>query len=147
MYENNIEDLLSKDKSCKSIFIGCFARDELPTIKNYPSCFILNTKPRASNGEHWLAIYINREKVLYFFDSYGFSPQFYDLNSFIDNNSILYEWNTNRIQGQKPYCGYYCVLFLLYVTRKKLHLFYNKFKNDFIYNDNFIYNNMIKYLK
>jgi hypothetical protein len=55
-------------------FYWVFAINELPTKIKYPAYIIFNTKPRSHPGEHWLAVYINKEKEAYFFDSYGLSP-------------------------------------------------------------------------
>lgn len=147
MYENYIEELLNSDTVCGPIFKGCVAKNELPNLFNNPSCFILNTQPRNKNGEHWLAIYVDNNNHAYFFDSYGMPPKYYNLDTYMIKNSKSYEWNKARIQGKKPFCGYYCILFLLYISRNKLRLFFKKFTDNFINNDNFIYNNMIKNLK
>jgi hypothetical protein len=57
LFENTIEVILDKDAFTKKIFLGAFARDELPPNPPYPSCFIVNTDPRSQAGGHWLALY------------------------------------------------------------------------------------------
>ncbi len=41
-----------------------------------------------------------------------------------------------------PYCGFYCVLFLLFMTRKKIDQFFKKFDTDLYNNDKFIETNI-----
>lgn len=49
--------LAQKDPKLKTLFLGCFARDELPEQPPFPSFSILNTDQRSRSGEHWLAFY------------------------------------------------------------------------------------------
>lgn len=137
MYEQTITDILKKDLNTKQLFMGVYARDELPTELNYPCCFVINTHTRAEVGEHWLAFYYDINKICYFFDSFGLSPYFYRLINFIKNTSYDFTYNMKRLQGDSDYCGYYCVLFLLYVCMDKLDIFFLIFnssseKNDLI---------------
>ena len=67
MEETVILKCLNKDIKTKQLFLGVFARDELPLIQKYPSCLIFNSKPRSNEGEHWLAIYFDANKRCYFF--------------------------------------------------------------------------------
>ena len=83
MIETALEEILKIDKDTKKIFLGVFARDELPKRVKYPSCFILNTQPRSQEGEHWLAIYFDHKRNCYFFDSYGNSPKYFGLDKYI----------------------------------------------------------------
>jgi hypothetical protein len=136
MFESQIEEILKKEPT----FIGCLARDELPTKITYPCCFVLNTEPRKKPGEHWLAINYNDVGFCYFFDSYGQPPSIYNLDSYIKATSKKYTWNQKRIQGQSSYCGYYAVLFLLFLKSGKLTEFFSKFTNNLSKNDQFITN-------
>ena len=115
MMENILELIISKDKISKKSFLGAFARDELPTIEKYPSCFILNTQNRNEEGEHWMAINFDREKNCYFFDSYGMSYKDYDLTSYLKQYSKKISYNRRSLQGNSNFCGVYCILFILFV--------------------------------
>ena len=137
MYEQTIEKILKKDPETKKYFIGVFARDELPEELTYPCCFVLNTQNRSEKGEHWLAFCYNSKRICYFFDSYGLSPYYYNLNNYVANSSDNFIWNMRRIQGDSNYCGFYCIFYLIFACRNNLKTFYNKFnlelnKNDFI---------------
>ena len=132
--QNQLESCLRHDKQTKKIFIGVFARNELPLILQYPCCFIINTHPRNKPGEHWLAFYYNKNQTCYFFDSYGNKHEFYSLENYIMFTSKFLIYNKKRIQGNSTYCGYYCLLFLLFKSRNKEKDFFNYFSN--IYSDN-----------
>ena len=123
MVELNEIDLKNYINLCKKttqIFLGVFARNELPKVK-YPSCFIINNKNKNNIGEHWLAFFYDKDKNCSFFDSYGLPASFYCLNEFIDFTSI--SKNYNKIQYQSidtTSCGYFCLLFLYLKSRNIL---------------------------
>lgn len=138
MLELALEEILTHDLSVKKSFLGVHARDELPRILKYPSCLILNTKPRLHPGEHWLAIFWNTHGHCEFFDSYGKHPNTYNLLDYIKQNSTSWEINKQRIQGTSAYCGHYCILFLLFRARNKVTKYYQKFTKNFAENDKII---------
>lgn len=147
MYENVIEKVLLKDPYTKKIFTGVYARDELPKKPKWPECFIINTDPRSKPGTHWLAIHYNQDGHCYFFDSYGFRPAHFRLESYINSTSTSWTYNKIRIQGNSDYCGYYCILFLLFKCRDKSLQFFNSFSKNYYVNDKIIYNQIKKYSK
>ena len=63
--------------------LGVFARDDLPGITSEirPWCLILNTDPKDQPGTHWLALYTPKENPIELFDSFGFLPINYSLDS------------------------------------------------------------------
>jgi hypothetical protein len=135
MKEDAIENILKSDHVVRKIFLGVFARDELPQKVKYPSCFVLNNRPRSHSGEHWLAIYYNKDKTAMFFDSYGQEPKEYKLESFMNKTSPDWLYNKTRIQGFSQYCGLYCITFLLLAARNKHDMFFEYFDDNFIKND------------
>ena len=139
LYETQIEAILSTDENTKDIFLGAFARDELPAEPGYPSCFIVNTDPRSAAGGHWLALHYNKAGVCSFFDSYAYPPSFYRLESYCQRTSVHWSYNQTRIQGVSEYCGYFACLFLLFKARNREREFYNQFKKDLDFNDKIIY--------
>jgi hypothetical protein len=139
---NNIQlnEILKYDEFTKKYFLGCFPLDMIPKITRYPSCIIVNNQISNSSGEHWLAIYYNSKKKATFFDSFGLHPRHYKLEKFLKNTSEKYDYNKIPIQSIfSSYCGYYCLLFLLFISRKKslkyiLKLFKDPFTNDRLIN-------------
>lgn len=140
MFEQSIDEILKKDEYTKNIYLGSFARNELPTKPKHPSCFILNTDPRNKPGKHWLAFYYNQNGDCDFFDSYGKSPEYFNLEEYISKTSNNWTWNKRRLQGNSNFCGFYCVLFLLYKTRNKILNFFNEFYLNYTKNDKKILN-------
>jgi hypothetical protein len=138
LYENQIDKVLNRDVITKKVYIGTFARDELPEKLNYPCCFVLNTEPRSSSGGHWLAFYFSKERRGYFFDSYGKPPKFFRLTSFMNKHSQFWRFNDQRIQGMSEFCGYYCMLFLLFFARNQENKFFMQFKQNYDNNDKLI---------
>jgi len=69
-----------------------YSRDQLPIIKDYPSCFILNT-------DTWLAIYYDDKENAEFFDPAGYHPNMYRLEEYLESTSKSWIYNDNRIQG------------------------------------------------
>jgi hypothetical protein len=61
--EDLVEIILKKDKFTKDIFGGALACDELPVRPPFPSCYIINTDPRNKPGQHWLALYVNKNGI------------------------------------------------------------------------------------
>ena len=57
MIETAISEILENDSVTENLFLGVFARNELPENPLYPSCFVFNTAPRSNSGQHWLGLY------------------------------------------------------------------------------------------
>lgn len=142
-----LQKILETNPQTNQTFLGVFARDELPQINRYPSCFIINTQKRNHPGEHWLAFYIDSNKICDFFDSFGNSPKFFKLEQYIKKYSNGVVYNQKQIQSWKSQnCGFYCLLFLIlrssgYNMENFVGFFYDlsekndeiieKFKNNF----------------
>jgi hypothetical protein len=101
-------------------FLGVFASDMLPTHPIQRSgTLIVNTDPHTETGSHWLAIHIqSRSSRLYYFDSYGLPPYIPTIQSFINRNCAVWDYNTVQLQGSTTtVCGKYCCLLALYTDR------------------------------
>jgi hypothetical protein len=110
--------ILKHDKCTRGIFLGVFARDQLPFKPKYPSCFIINTDDSSKQGKHWLAFYYDSNGDAMFFDSFGMHPVFYKLTSYLNRTSR--NWSFNSIQYQSfntKTCGYFAFIFLLLKCR------------------------------
>jgi len=94
---------------------GVYAADKLPPATSHSCCYIVNSAPASSKGEHWLALRLLPDTVE-FFDSYGQVPWHYPLvytwlqDAMKDGRRLLYY--RQRIQGPHAYCGAYCFYFL-----------------------------------
>jgi len=135
MLETTLDEVLCRDKKTSEIFLGVFARDELPKDPVYPSCFVFNTAPRCMSGEHWLCVFYDKNGCCDFFDSYGMPPENFNMKSYLNATSNSWKYNKQRIQGESMYCGHYCILFLLFRVRSKSINFFLAFSKNFTKND------------
>ena len=129
---------INSDILANKYFIRVFPRDLLPQKVTYPSSFIINTDNSNKPGEHWLAIYINGDCQLHFFDPLGLPPVFYGLDEYFNNIASIYQFNTLQYQNIfSNHCGFYCLLFIFIKSRNKN--FNSKlFTKDFEKNDEII---------
>ena len=76
MYAQEIENLIYP-LNHNNIFKGVFSSNNLPSKKNFtiPAAFIINLSPSHEPGSHWVGIYINKKRIGYYFDSYGYLPK------------------------------------------------------------------------
>ena len=135
MNSYTIEQIMRRDEITKNIFLGVYPRDKIPRIKKVPSCLILNTDPSSTGGEHWLAMYVDKNNHCEFFDSYGNHPRQFNLEVYLNKEFNSWDWSTPNIQGVSNFCGYYCILFIMYNSRNKLKQFYDEFKKNPLTND------------
>lgn len=96
---------------------------------------ILNNQNRGQDGEHWLAIYYDKNKKCYFFDSFGLNPVFYSLTKYLQDTSTSWTFNQRRIQGTSQYCGYYCIFFLKSICKNETIKFFKNFSKNLRQND------------
>jgi len=142
----NTQDIMiaiQKDSYANRHFIGVFARDQLPKKIKYPSSFIFNTDTSDKPGNHWLAIYYNKQKHVTFFDSFGQKPSYYNMYNYLKKTSKKIIYNNLCLQNLNSYyCGKYCIYFLMLSSRNfKLISIQKLFsKQDTLFNDKLIKN-------
>jgi hypothetical protein len=131
-----IRELCMKDKIINGIFMGVYPSDRLPKVISVPSCLIANTKPHNHPGEHWVAIYINRNAEATYYCSYGAPPQ-ESILKWLETNTVKWERTRRRIQSDKSTtCGQYCVFFLHFACRIVTNPeIYDLFTNNYCEND------------
>ncbi len=96
---------------------------------------VLNTDSHEKPGEHWLAIYVDENGFGEFFDSYANNPERFGLINYLNKNCRIWTYNKQIIQGNSNFCGYYCVLFLLFRARNKANKFFSYFNSSLENND------------
>ena len=106
-------------------WLGVFARDELPDVTRdkLPWCLILNNDPKDLPKTHWLALYATQSSRIELFDSFGFSPSMYGLDS-LDSLHLLYS-----LQSPSSFvCGDYCIVYIyLCLSHTSQHQIFNCF--------------------
>ena len=101
-------------------FLGVSLSDILPQQAIARSgTLTVNTDPHTEGGSHWLAIHLlSRSHSSFYFDTYGLPPFIPSIESFINRNIIVRNYNTIQLQGlTSTVCGKYCCLFALYMDR------------------------------
>lgn len=98
-------------------FVGVFASDQLPQIKNKESfSFIMNTALSNDPGEHWQAIYNDQSSdYIEFFDSYGKKPAKH-VGEYLKQFHKKVIYTTNEIQSyniNSVLCGYFSMFYII----------------------------------
>ena len=141
LYSNQIEKILHSHLETKQCFRGVFALDQVPkTFFKFPSCFIVNTHKQNQPGEHWLAVYIDSNMKIDFFDSFGRPPEEFKLHQYLSSISIQINYNKKQIQSvSSSFCGYYCLFFILSKVRgMSMDKFVSMFSENTEKNDDII---------
>ena len=135
-------ELIQSDEKARKDFLGVFPLDKIPNRLKYPCSFIVNTDPSSKPGQHWLAFYFKKDRHCIFFDSYGNSPEFFKLKNFIFKHSTSFSFNSKILQSNiSSLCGYYCCLFILFISRGfKLVDFTACFNDSSVLNDMTLFN-------
>lgn len=96
--------------------------------------YIVNLDPNPEGtGTHWTALCVHGSHYIYF-DSFGAPPPTAIINSARKNNKFV-AWNNFIVQDyNSDACGYYCLLFILLMSKNPSVNSFNEFINSF--NDN-----------
>jgi len=87
--------------------------DSIPNDLKYGS-YIFNTDKTGGEGTHWTALCVGRGGRCFYFDSYG-NPA----PKILDDQITPYTFNDRELQEYKSSsCGYYCVAFIQYMSRR-----------------------------
>lgn len=75
MNTEQLQRVIQCDTYMKNRIIGVFSADQLPHMQlGSETGLITNTDPTHLPGRHWVAFYLNQQKELECFDSFGNSP-------------------------------------------------------------------------
>lgn len=88
--------------------------DQLPLVVpiNLPCFYVVNTAPSMEPGKHWVLLFIQSKDESYFFDSYGFPPEFWstEFTDYFKRNCIDPWYNHIQLQTMNSSsCGYWCL--------------------------------------
>ena len=114
-------------KKCK--FNGVYSRNSLPETKD--GAYVINLDEYKSIGTHWIALYVNANKVTYF-DSFGVKHIPKDIRKSIGNK----KFKTNICRTQiydSIMCGCFYIRFLNFMVKGKSLLEYTNlfFPHDY----------------
>ena len=117
----DLNDIGESNNVMKKKFLGAYPADSFPPFLSKKECgWIWNTDEKHLPGQHWVAIY-KYKKILYFFDSYGYSPKFYQKPYWkVKNHRFVNISKHIQLQSNSTStCGAWCLLFLYYCFRHK----------------------------
>ena len=101
-------------------FICFYSRSNLPKIKDKAN--VINLDKFKSIGTHWIALYANRNNVIYF-DSFEVEHIPKEIKKFIGNKNII--TNVYIIQAcDSMRCGNFCIGFIDFMLKGKSLLDY-----------------------
>ena len=93
----------------KTKFNGAFSRNNFPKII-IDGAYVINLDEYADVGTHWLALFCNRNKILYF-DNFGVKNVPKEIREFVGNENIkaiIFREQAN----DSVMCGYFCLGFI-----------------------------------
>lgn len=125
-----IENMMKHDRN----FIGVYPIDRLPVvILPKPAGIIINLDESYKQGSHWVAVKFEPLKPGIYFDSFGRQPP-EKIIAFMERNATSWIASDKIYQAEDTtLCGYYCILFLSYETKRFLKMMRSC---DFIHNQN-----------
>ena len=98
-------------------FNGAFSRNNLPK-KIKDGAYIINLDEYADIGTHWIALFCNRNEIIYF-DSFGVEHVPEEIKELIRNKNI--KPNIFRVQeNDSVMCGYFCIGFIDFMLAGKI---------------------------
>ena len=117
MNTKQIEYLLKNDPYSQKMFKKVCAKDLIPRV-TYPTAYVVNSHPSSKPGEHWVAMYFDKNGKGEYFDSYGLSPDIFGFTEFMNKNSTSWDFNKKTLQSLfSNVCGHYCIYFILFRCR------------------------------
>lgn len=123
------------DDVTRNAFEGVYSMDQLPkTIPHYPFLMIINTHSHNLPGEHWISVFINKQREAEVFDSLAM-PMSITLMRWLNRHS--WRWKRNDRRYQNPFsstCGAFVLFYALQRARSSFQCVINLFKNS--YHDN-----------
>jgi hypothetical protein len=139
MDSEELTDFMEK----RGLGFAVISADEIPRYPvQKPNGLIANTDPSNLPGKHWVCFYLPKRGPVEFFDSLGHSPEYYHslFRSFLIANGPIYLHNIGRLQDYgSPYCGEYCLDFLMQRVKGVSYYSYIKqFGDNYAQNDSLV---------
>jgi hypothetical protein len=133
MNTREIERFINRDRVCRTSFQGVFSRDTLPSK---PRLLICNTDPSDKPGQHWIAIYVDKNLRGEFFDSFGRHPDAH-FERYMNEHCCSWTYNKRQLQSLiSSFCGYYCCFYCMFRCRgMNINGIINYFTRDTGFND------------
>lgn len=133
---DEINSHLKRDTVARLSFVGTFPSDRKPPILKLPCCFVWNTAPSSSPGEHWVACYIDENFRAWYFDSAGETIP--DEFKKVLTQFVIIRVLTKPVQHiMSTLCGQYSIMFLILACRgiNPNRMIKTLFSNNLSHND------------
>lgn len=139
METGQLASCLLSNKYTNKIHSSVIPIDFLPRTKIKNVLLIINTHESFKPGEHWLAVYIDKNENVFFFDSFAQKIKSPYLINFLKMYKTVH-YNTRQLQHVlSAVCGCYCVIFLYNMSRRvPYEAFLKKFSKNHLKNDEII---------
>jgi len=136
----DIAKILRHMSATKNRFLGVFPAEKIPSrrdIQRYPCCFVANTDPSWLPGTHWVAVFVGKNGLIEYFDSYGRRPMSPKMRAFCGRDYVYNPKVVQSIFSQS--CGQFCIYFLAQrCAGKSIEYIIGQFDDD-----NTVFNEML----
>lgn len=138
MNNEQISKILKRCERTRPFFLGCYPSDVIPISDRYPYAVIMNTDKASRPGEHWTAMFVESERLVEYFDSYGDIPNV-NIGSYLEEFPLC-KRSTFPLQSVfTKVCGQFCITFVVLrcsgMSFEDIVSFLGKHKNP----DKFVY--------
>lgn len=117
MNTEQLQCIIRENRCLSTLVKGVYSPDTLPNkVISYPSAYICNTDASYLPGRHWVACWLHTPDRAEFYDSFGLTPEHYDIRfeTFMKRNARSYVYNDVCLQQKDSIvCGYHVVYYLL----------------------------------
>ena len=119
---------------------GVNAAGEIPRAWARLAGLIVNSDDHNKPGEHWVAMYVDRDGRRSYFGSYGLPPIIPQHVPRLRRNCKFYRHNLKQLQSDtSDVCGQFCIVFLHLIScGSNLAEFDSLFSSDFGKNDKIV---------
>ena len=93
-----MERILASDAYTRNVVRGVVPRDGLPSAASYPAAFVCNTHASNKEGQHWISMYLTKDRCGVSFDSYGLPPQHDEFVNFLRDNCPNWTFNNKTLR-------------------------------------------------
>ena len=94
------------------------ARNRLPRRTNVPCTLVANTDPDDRKGQHWIAMYIDKDRRGEYYDPYGIPPFHSVFVNFLNKQCVVWTYNPIQVQHMNSLvCGQHCIYYLIQRSR------------------------------
>ena len=126
-----------------------FSSDDIPFFPQLNVSFICNLSKRNELGTHFIAVYINKNYILYF-DPFGVECYVQSICKYLQHYNIEIVQSLLSIQHPSSlHCGYFCIGFILALNNgyniSKYHNIFNH--KNLILNDDIVSDFIVKMIK